>query len=204
MRKTTPIALVVGVAVALSGCGRDEPAAESPQPGAHLPQQTTTTRAQPVQPLLEEDLPAENNQDIDWADPTSVAESWLLMRTTFLASDIEDPQRLVARSDAATTEQFRERNAPVTNPDVVHTRSWFHMEEPAGDPVVSVNSMVELAHRANPVFGDDEQAVRELRVTQTPVTESGRELRKRRQLVTVTLTLEDGRWLVDDATFRDT
>lgn len=205
MRKTTTIALALTVALALSSCGRNggEPA-EGPAPGAHLPEQTTVAPTQTMAPLTApEELPRGDNQEIDWGDPTSVAVSWAVIRSTFLAGDIMEPGKVTERSNVAVTDGYRERNAPVSNPDVVHTRSWFHLGEKPGDPVVSVTGEAELALRAEPVFGDEDQAVRDLLVTQTPVAESGAQLPKRKQRVLVTLVREGDRWLVDDASFRD-
>lgn len=204
MRKTPRfllVAVTASIGLVLASCGSD-PSDRAKNPQDDLPEQTIRTTTENAAPQMDRDsLPQESNTEINWSDPTDVAKKWLEFRTTFLASDISNPNVLIERSNVATTDEYRERSAPVANPDIVRTGSWFNAGEDPDDPIVLVTSLVELAERANPVFADDVVTQRVLRTEETPVAASGKKSKPRKQRVEVSLKKVEDRWLVDDARF---
>lgn len=195
------ISAVVSLSLVVASCGA-ESAEQSNNPESELPEQIIQTTPQNAVPTTDRQaLPQEANTEINWADPTDVARKWLEFRTTFLAGDISNPDVLLERSAVATTDEYKQRNAPVTNPDIVRSGSWFNAGEDPNDPIVIVTSQVELAERANPVFPDDVVTQRVLQTEETPVAASGDTGDQRRQRVEITLKKVDDRWLVDDARF---
>lgn len=199
--KSALTAAALGLSVMLASCGA-EPADNAKSPRDELPEQIIRTTTENAAPETDrESLPQESNTEINWQDPTDVAKKWLEFRTTFLAGDISNPDVLVERSNVATTDEYKERSAPMTNPDIVRTRSWFNVGEDPDDPIVRVTSLVELAERANPVFPEDVATQRVLRTDETPVAASGKTSKPRKRRVEVFLKKVEDRWLVDDARF---
>lgn len=202
--KTACLAATICGCVALAACGGGQQPAPSGtnQSGAatHSASPAPTTVARPA----ETDLPNVHNTKVDFSDPTDVAIKFLELSSTFSPGEIFDPVKASERGYPLATEHYRRTQAPASNTQTVRIRGWWNQDTSDNDPVVRVNSEVEFLTRPSPPTASATTAMRNLRVTQTPLTSSGRALPPRVQDAQLTLLKQsDGRWLVDQGIYKE-
>lgn len=190
---------VVASSVVLVGCSSDGEEVQETPVETVVPS-TTTERPQDKYTDVES-LPNVENTSVNRADPTDVAYNFVLLSTTFIPGDVFNPQAASERGFPLATQRYQQDHAPVGNEGVARIRGWWNQKTSDDDPVLVVDSFVEVMVKPTPVGPEETSVVRHIRSTQTPVTASGRKLPARVQdAELVVVKVEDG-WLVDEATY---